>query len=62
MLDFPRWKVLSIIGFLAALCLLAVPSMLPESYTKNWPFHPRINLGLDLAGAAICCSKPTPTI
>jgi preprotein translocase subunit SecD len=52
MLDFPRWKVLSIIGFLAALCALAIPSFLPESTVKNWPFHPRINLGLDLAGGS----------
>ena len=52
MLDFPRWKVWSIIGFLAALCALAIPSFLPESTVKNWPFHPRINLGLDLAGGS----------
>jgi preprotein translocase subunit SecD len=52
MLDFPRWKVLSIIGFLAALCALAIPSFLPESTVKNWPVHPRINLGLDLAGGS----------
>ncbi|QDZ06434.1 protein translocase subunit SecD [Sphingomonas panacisoli] len=52
MLDFPRWKVLSIIGFLAALCALAIPSFLPEETVKNWPIHPRINLGLDLAGGS----------
>ncbi|MFC3579011.1 protein translocase subunit SecD [Sphingomonas hylomeconis] len=54
MLDFPRWKVLSILGFLAALMLLAVPSFLPESTTAKWGSfpHPRINLGLDLAGGS----------
>jgi preprotein translocase subunit SecD len=52
MLDFPRWKVWSIVGFLAALCALAIPSFLPESTVKNWPIHPRINLGLDLAGGS----------
>jgi len=52
MLDFPRWKVWSIIGLLAALCALAIPSFLPENTVKNWPFHPRINLGLDLAGGS----------
>jgi len=52
MLDFPRWKILSIIGFLAALCALSIPSFLPESTVKNWPIHPRINLGLDLAGGS----------
>jgi preprotein translocase subunit SecD len=54
MLDFPRWKVGSIIGLLAALCLLAVPSFFPESTTSKWGAipHPRINLGLDLAGGS----------
>jgi preprotein translocase subunit SecD len=54
MLDFPRWKVGSIIGLLAALCLLAVPSFLPESMTSKWGAipHSRINLGLDLAGGS----------
>ncbi|MGL4313917.1 MAG: protein translocase subunit SecD [Sphingomonas sp.] len=54
MLDFPRWKVLSIVGFLAALMLLAVPSFLPERLTDQWGSipHPRINLGLDLAGGS----------
>ena len=52
MLDFPRWKIASIIGFLAILCALAIPSFLPESVTNRWPVHPRINLGLDLAGGS----------
>ncbi len=52
MLDFPRWKVLSILGVLLALMALAVPSFFPESQTKNWPVHPRVNLGLDLAGGS----------
>ena len=52
MSDFPRWKVWSIIGFLAALCLLAVPSFLPERITNRWPIHPHINLGLDLDGGS----------
>ncbi len=52
MLDFPRWKVWSIVGFLAALCLLALPSFMPEAVTDRWPVHPRINLGLDLAGGS----------
>ncbi|MDQ2879115.1 MAG: protein translocase subunit SecD [Pseudomonadota bacterium] len=52
MLDFPRWKVISIIGVLVALMLLAVPSFLPERVTSSWPVHPRINLGLDLAGGS----------
>ncbi len=50
MLDFPRWKVLSIVGLLVALMALAIPSFFPEEQTKNWPVHPRIHLGLDLAG------------
>ena len=52
MLDFPRWKIASIIGLLAVLCALAIPSFLPESVTNRWPVHPRINLGLDLAGGS----------
>ena len=54
MLDFPRWKVGSIIGLLVALCLLAVPSFLPESTTSKWGWipHSRVNLGLDLAGGS----------
>ena len=54
MLDFPRWKVAWVWGLLAVLCLLAVPSFLPERVTNSWGGipHPRINLGLDLAGGS----------
>ena len=52
MLDFPRWKVVSIWTVLALLCALAIPTFLPESTTANWPFHPRVNKGLDLAGGS----------
>lgn len=52
MLDFPRWKVVSIWAVLALFCSLAVPTFLPESVTANWPFHPRVNKGLDLAGGS----------
>ena len=54
MLDFPRWKVWSIVGLLAVLCALAIPSFLPERVTDRWGGvpHPRINLGLDLAGGS----------
>jgi len=54
MLDFPRWKVLAIWGLLAALCALAIPSLLPTKITDSWGSfpHPRINLGLDLAGGS----------
>ncbi|MBN8806661.1 MAG: protein translocase subunit SecD [Sphingomonas sp.] len=52
MLDFPRWKVWSIVAVLVALCALAVPSFFSEDQTKGWPVHPRINLGLDLAGGS----------
>ncbi|WP_267395089.1 MULTISPECIES: protein translocase subunit SecD [unclassified Sphingomonas] len=52
MLDFPRWKVVSIWTLLAVLCALAVPSFLPERITNSWPIHPRINKGLDLAGGS----------
>ena len=52
MLDFPKWKVWSIWGVLALLCALAIPTFLPESTTANWPIHPRVNKGLDLAGGS----------
>ena len=54
MLDFPRWKIASIIGLLAVLCALAIPSFFSESTTSKWGAipHPRINLGLDLAGGS----------
>ena len=51
MLDFPRWKVVSILLFLGCLMALAVPSVIPEAITAKWGVAlPRINLGLDLAG------------
>ena len=55
MLDFPRWKVWSIVGVLALAILLAIPSFLPESTTAKFPRWiptPRVNLGLDLAGGS----------
>ncbi|MFX8160586.1 hypothetical protein ABTL01_19700, partial [Acinetobacter baumannii] len=55
MLDFPRWKVLSIVSFLAALMLLAVPSVLPDSIVSSSSVlakMPRISWGLDLAGGS----------
>jgi preprotein translocase subunit SecD len=53
LLDFPRWKVTSIIGVLLIAVLLSVPSLLPERITDKSPIHlPRINLGLDLAGGS----------
>jgi preprotein translocase subunit SecD len=52
MLDFPRSKVTWIVGLLVALMLLAVPSFFPERITNSWPAHPRVSLGLDLAGGS----------
>ncbi|AOH83750.1 preprotein translocase subunit SecD [Sphingomonas panacis] len=54
MLDFPRWKIASILGLLACLMALAIPSFFPEDQTKAWGWipHPRVNLGLDLAGGS----------
>jgi preprotein translocase subunit SecD len=54
MLDFPRWKVVSILGFLACLMALAIPSFLPDSVTSKWGAfpHPKVNLGLDLVGGS----------
>jgi preprotein translocase subunit SecD len=54
MLDFPRWKIASIIGVLLVGILLAVPSLIPESTARQigLGFAPRINFGLDLAGGS----------
>ncbi|MBY0304921.1 MAG: protein translocase subunit SecD [Sphingomonas sp.] len=53
MQDFPRWKVSSIIAFIVALMLLAVPSFIPESATTGLNDKlPRINFGLDLVGGS----------
>ena len=54
MLDFPRWKIISIFAVLLLAILLAVPSLMPEATAKRIGigFAPRINLGLDLAGGS----------
>ncbi|GAA0733292.1 protein translocase subunit SecD [Sphingomonas japonica] len=55
MLDFPRWKVWAVWLTIAACFLLAIPSFLPASVTRQlpaWVTAPKINLGLDLAGGS----------
>ncbi|SOB78540.1 preprotein translocase subunit SecD [Sphingomonas guangdongensis] len=55
MLDFPRWKVWSICGFLAVMVLMAIPSFLPErvvSALPGWVPVKQITYGLDLAGGS----------
>ena len=56
MLDFPRWKVLSIWGIILFGILLSIPSLMPESkQAEYWPSplpQERIALGLDLAGGS----------
>ncbi|USI73791.1 protein translocase subunit SecD [Sphingomonas morindae] len=54
MLDFPRWKILSIFGVLLLGVLLAVPSLMPDHTARALGLGgmPRINLGLDLAGGS----------
>ncbi|TGX55082.1 protein translocase subunit SecD [Sphingomonas gei] len=55
MLDFPRWKVLTITIGIALMVLLAVPSLVPKSVRATWPSwipQKAINLGLDLAGGS----------
>lgn len=55
MLDFPRWKVISIYLLMIVGVIMAVPSFVPEKQVEAWPsFVPkeRINLGLDLAGGS----------
>ncbi|HEX2802567.1 MAG TPA: protein translocase subunit SecD [Sphingomicrobium sp.] len=53
MLDFPRWKVLSIWAVIVLGIIFAVPSVIPKSYTlPSWLPSARISLGLDLAGGS----------
>ena len=55
MLDFPRWKVWSIVLLLLAGIAFAVPSLVPEAMIArvvNPDKLARINLGLDLSGGS----------
>lgn len=53
MLDFPRWKVWTVLLTTIIGIVFAVPNFFPKSVTETWPkFVPtaRFNYGLDLAG------------
>jgi len=54
MLDFPRWKVWSIILILVIGVALSIPSLMPEATANRLGLGglPRINLGLDLSGGS----------
>jgi preprotein translocase subunit SecD len=55
MLDFPRWKVISIWAVLLLGILLSIPSLLPataRSHLPHWAQAIHVNLGLDLAGGS----------
>ncbi len=55
MLDFPRWKIISIVLFSLLVIMLAMPNFLSEKQLENLPdFLPskQITLGLDLQGGA----------
>lgn len=63
MLDFPRWKVISISLLLAFGVLLSIPSLLPGEAQKYWPsIFPQqtINLGLDLSGGSHILLEANP--
>jgi preprotein translocase subunit SecD len=55
MLDFPRWKVLSIWAIVLVGIFFSIPSLIPPSSRHYWPSflpHSTISLGLDLAGGS----------
>ncbi|MFZ5609876.1 MAG: protein translocase subunit SecD [Pseudomonadota bacterium] len=55
MLDFPRWKVMSILGVCLLGLLFALPNVVPQKILADWPaFLPtrQVNLGLDLQGGS----------
>ncbi len=54
MLDFPRWKTISVIITLVIGVLLAAPTLIPGTWSNSLPawMAPKVNLGLDLAGGS----------
>ncbi|MCK0195562.1 protein translocase subunit SecD [Ancylobacter sp. 6x-1] len=54
MLYFSRWKALAIVAACAIICLMAVPSLLPEATFEKLPhaLQRKIVLGLDLQGGS----------
>jgi len=55
MLDFPRWKRLTIFIGIGIMIALSIPSFFPQHMRDQWPRwvpKPAINLGLDLAGGS----------
>lgn len=63
MLDFPRWKIISVSLLLAFGVLMSLPSLMPQSVRDNWPaFLPSetINLGLDLSGGSHILLEANP--
>ena len=54
MLDFPRWKIVSIVLSMAIGVLLSLPTFVPEATAERWGIGglPRVNLGLDLSGGS----------
>lgn len=54
MLDFPRWKIWSIILVLVLGVFLAIPSLFPSNLDQKFGLGalPRINFGLDLSGGS----------
>lgn len=54
MLDFPRWKTLTVSALMVLAVIFAVPTFLPERMTAQLPgfLQARVNLGLDLAGGS----------
>jgi len=54
MLDFPRWKRISISLVLLLGVFFAIPSLIGEGYSRQLGlgFMPRISFGLDLQGGS----------
>jgi preprotein translocase subunit SecD len=54
MLDFPRWKVITVSLTLFFGVLLALPTLIPGTWSQSMPamFSSKVNLGLDLAGGS----------
>ena len=64
MLDFPRWKIISLHLLLVLAVVFALPSVLPASAMQYWPsFIPKesVNLGLDLSGGSHILLEADPS-
>ncbi|MFM9889518.1 MAG: protein translocase subunit SecD [Rickettsiales bacterium] len=52
MLQFPRWKVITVLLVSLFFIVAALPNVVPETLAKKLPFSEKLPLGLDLRGGS----------